>query len=816
MNDNYANGRITYLIVYLIGTILCLVLGLRDSFLPMWAKAVLCIYLAAAFLVLRVAYSHQLFGYRANVKLQIALFIVLVLIAGSLSRSTEVFFCMLFVLSIAISIYMDIIVYRFFVWCLFVLNIAAGITTYMLTKGSTDPLLYLFEAAALWVTQWMIFNQLQLNEFQQRRDHEQERSLDDLLKVVAAKCDEARRATRSKSNFLSKMSHEIRTPINTVLGMNEMILRESGEQQITEYASHVDSSGRMLLSLVNDILDFSKIESNKMEIVPVEYHISSLIYDLTNMIQIKAQKKDLQFTLNIDGGIPSVLYGDDVRIRQVLINILTNAVKYTDEGGITLTVRRQQDAAADGETELYFEVRDTGIGIREEDIGKLFVAFQRIEEKRNRNIEGTGLGINIVIQLLELMGSSLQVESVYGQGSVFSFVLRQGVVDEEPVGDIQTRFSHIVQEHHYRAQLYAPKASVLVVDDNEMNRMVFKNLLKQTGISVAEAGSGEECLSLVRERHFDIIFLDHMMAGMDGMETLSRMREMPDDENKCNGTPVVALTANAVSGAREKYIESGFNEFLEKPIITDKLEKIIIGLIPEELREERPEDTKRKEVPLDSEKMQETADVSDLPAIDGVDWNYAAIHFTEKELLLDVVREFVKSIGFYADELEQHYRSIGDGEQLNLYRIKVHAMKSSAALVGIVPLSGMAKILENAAADGELEIIESMTPVFLSEWRGYREKLACFVPPQGEKKDVEDMAVILKLLDSLRDASAAMDIDAMDEIMSDLEKYEYDEEAGKIMEQLSVSVTNLDIERIKEYTDKGQQLFQPENNLQMR
>lgn len=305
---------------------------------------------------------------------------------------------------------------------------------------------------------------------------------------------EAIAANEAKGKFLARMSHEIRTPINAVLGMDEMILRESKEPSIKEYAMDIYTAGQTLLSLINDILDFSKIDSGKMEIVPVEYDISSLIHDLSNMTLQRANSKNIRFEVEVDSGIPSRLYGDDVRIRQVLTNILTNAVKYTHEGTVWLRVQSHRSEKG---VLLQFEVEDTGIGIKEEDLPKLSTEFERIEEEKNRNIEGTGLGMNITIQLLALLGSKLQVESIYGKGSKFYFELEQTIIDATPIGEFEARVRQIMADYHYSTKCYAPDAHILVVDDNAVNRKVFRSLLKETQIQVTEAEGGAECFELV-------------------------------------------------------------------------------------------------------------------------------------------------------------------------------------------------------------------------------------------------------------------------------------------------------------------------------
>lgn len=387
----------------------------------------------------------------------------------------------------------------------------------------------------------------------------------------------AENANRAKSEFLARMSHEIRTPINAVLGMNEMVLRESKEPEIKKYSMDIRSSAQTLLGIINDILDFSRIESGKLEIIPAEYELNSMLNDLFNMFTIRTQEKGLKFDVVVDPNLPSKLYGDDIRIRQVISNFLSNAVKYTDKGTVTFTLsgRTEADCAI-----LHFMVKDTGIGIKQENMSKLFLAFERFDEMKNRYIEGTGLGMNISAQILKLMGADLKVESVYGKGSSFSFDLRQRIIDGEPIGSFQERARKAAVEHVYHTSFTAPEGEILLVDDNRVNRKVFCGLLKQTKVQIKDVGSGMECLEEVRKKHYDVIFLDHMMPEMDGMETMNRMKQMQD--NQCTDTPVVMLTANAIMGARENYLAAGFDDFLAKPIEQDKLDKIMLQWMPPE------------------------------------------------------------------------------------------------------------------------------------------------------------------------------------------------------------------------------------------
>ena len=597
---------------------------------------------------------------------------------------------------------------------------------------------------------------------------------------------EALAANEAKGKFLAQMSHEIRTPINAVLGMDEMILRESKEQNVREYAMDIYTAGQSLLSLINDILDFSKIDSGKMEIVPVVYDLSSLIHDLVNMISQRAVDKALCLEVDVDQEIPSRLFGDDVRIRQILINLLTNAVKYTHEGTVWLRVagRVVNDIVV-----IRFIVEDTGIGIKAEDLPKLSAEFERIEEDRNRNIEGTGLGMSITIQLLTLLGSKLHVESEYGKGSKFYFELEQKIIEDTPIGDFGSKIQQIAENFSYTSKICAPEAKILVVDDNAVNRKVLRNLLKETQIQVTEAAGGAECLHLVQESHYDLIFLDHMMPEMDGVETLHRIKAL--STFPCEDTPIVVLTANAVSGAKEAYLSEGFDDFLSKPIMPDKLETMIQTMLPEKLLQSVTKSTQKL--------SQQTADnemhLEDLPVVEGLDWNYAWLHLPDMELLAYTVKAFYDQIDTAADCLERAYGQISNIDQLESYRIQVHAMKSLAATIGILPLSGVARVLESAAKDGKIEVILSMTTIFLEEWRSYRQKLqGVFGIGTKIGKQITDYSVIQVLVEMVRLSMQEMEIDRADELMKQLHEYDFPAEIEQNIQKLAEAVTNLDIE----------------------
>lgn len=392
---------------------------------------------------------------------------------------------------------------------------------------------------------------------------------------VRESADAAIAAGEAKSRFLAHMSHEIRTPINAVLGMNEMILRESKDNDITDYAQNIKSAGNTLLTLINSILDFSKIEDGKMEIIPVKYNTAVLINNLVNSISERAKSKGIDLIVDVDRNLPSELIGDDVRVSQVIMNLLTNAVKYTEEGSVFLSFK--ETFRYNDKIDVEVTVRDTGIGIKQEDMGRLFESFERIDEKRNRNIEGTGLGMSIVTGLLEMMGSKLSVESEYGKGSTFSFKIRQLISNAEPVGDYTGRIVRDTKDNKETKHLYAGEARILVVDDNNMNLKVVKNLLKRNGIEPTLVSSGAEAIEAIASGEFDIVLLDHMMPEMDGLETLTKLKE---DGLKKPDTVYIALTANAVVGAREMYLEAGFDDYMAKPMKPVELEDMLAKYLP--------------------------------------------------------------------------------------------------------------------------------------------------------------------------------------------------------------------------------------------
>ena len=616
-----------------------------------------------------------------------------------------------------------------------------------------------------------------------------------LAEQLAEEKQRADTANAAKTNFLANMSHEIRTPIGAVLGMNELILRETKDSTIKQYSRDIEGAAKSLLSIINDILDITKIEAGKLSVISAEYDFGVMLKDVVNMISFKAKVKGLEFKVLPDENIPQRMMGDDVRLRQILVNLLSNAVKYTHNGSITLKITRRQ--SEEGLAKLFFQVIDTGIGIKEEDLEKLCQPFERIEEKRNRNIEGTGLGMSITKQLLGLLNSELKVVSVYGEGSEFSFELAQAIVDDAPLGRLENLAKPVNKE--YRNGYEAPEAHILCVDDNELNRKVFAGLLKETKIQIDEAGTGRECLEKVKQNAYDIIFMDHMMPELDGVETFKIMKEMEDFP--CKDTPVVILTANALVGAEEKYLQEGFRAFLQKPIDYEKLEHVIWELLDENLLQEVSGDEASTEGSKDTDALPERKHI-ELPMVEGLDWKYARTHFRDDSVMLDTVKFFAEALLYEGKELEHLFDEIGTDAGRKEFCTKVHSMKNSAATIGIIPLAGMAKVMEDAARNSQAEVLQSMTPIFLECWYEYGKRLEMFASVStADKKLAEGYGVeIQKLVKNINQAAEEMDIDALDEIWKQLSEYQFGGEKQELLEHIHKAIIEFDVDYLQAVT----------------
>ncbi|MCR4909319.1 MAG: response regulator [Lachnospiraceae bacterium] len=577
--------------------------------------------------------------------------------------------------------------------------------------------------------------------------------------IRAAK-EEAERANSAKSRFLANMSHEIRTPINTIMGMDEMILREDAENvpknyfmSVINYALDIRTASESLLGLINDLLDMSKIESGKMHLVEQEYDVKELFRSVSTMIRVRSAEKDLTFDIDIDETLPVRLYGDAGKIKQVTLNLLTNAVKYTEKGGLALKVK------VTGKTEercdLRIAVSDTGIGVKPEDMEKLFTAYERLDEEKNSGIQGTGLGLDISRRFSELMDGKLWCESVYGEGSEFIFTFSQKIIDPEGIGKFDPAEDRETKGP-YVPQFIAPDAHILVVDDNQMNLNVIKGLLKSTKVSVTTASSGEECLVKLKDASFNVVLLDHMMPGMDGIETLEKIRESD------TSTPVYALTANSTAGGDDFYKQKGFNGYLAKPVDSRALETAIMQHIPEELitiPSPGDFDITPENFP---EELSWIKEVKDISVEEGVK-NSGGIS------------GFGFSLNLFLDTIDDNSalleNALKDGD-IRLYTVKVHALKSSARIIGAMELSKLCEELEEAGNKGNEDFIRDNNDRMLSDYRSFKEKLKPLREASGEdERETVPAEVLSDAYEALKESIPQMDYDSVEMILKELKEY---------------------------------------------
>ena len=545
---------------------------------------------------------------------------------------------------------------------------------------------------------------------------EQNHRLLDALRKEKRSQQEAEAANMAKSSFLANMSHEIRTPINAILGMNEMILREEKDPAIRGYAGNIQASGNSLLSIVSDVLDISKIESGKLEIIPVDYEVNSLISDCCNMAAGRAKAKELELLVECADNVPMKLCGDETHIRQIIMNLLTNAVKYTEKGTVKLIVSGR---FTDGGFVLKVDVSDTGIGIAEENLPQLFTQFQRFDLQRNRNIEGTGLGLSIVKRLCDLMSGTITARSVLGSGSTFTVELPQKVVDSTPCGGVNLNYS-AGAEHEYHHSFEAPEAKILAVDDLPVNLLAIANLLKETRIKIDTAGSCRECMDKCSQQKYDLILMDHMMPEMDGVQTFEKLH---GDKSSPNfETPVIMLTANALAGMREQYMDVGFADYVSKPVRGAKLEEAIRRNLPESLIKPAS-----PEIPAEAVGTEPSGFADSCSAVPELNVN-AALQYCcgSAELLNDLLHDFTENDHF------SDLKAAFEEKRWEDYRRHAHSLKSTSLMIGLTGLSERARASELALKGGCTEFAELNHDSLIEEYSALLGKIKDYLKDKSE------------------------------------------------------------------------------------
>ena len=597
-------------------------------------------------------------------------------------------------------------------------------------------------------------------------------------------------ANRAKTNFVSNMSHEIRTPMNSIVGITEILLRSRHSPKEQEYLLNIQSSGRVLLTIINDVLDCSKMEAGKMQLFDEPYDTCSLFHDLRISMENRIGHSGLELIYDIDQDIPCKLKGDMGRIRQVIINLVNNAIKYTEKGSVRFSVHVRQKNT--DKVMLYYEVADTGIGIRKEDQKILFDAFQRVEMDRNRYVEGTGLGLTISQNLVNMMGGVIEVESEYGKGSRFFFTIEQTIIDPTPVSAVNYNGQKDnVTEKEAECLFIAPEAHILLVDDNELNLVVAKELLKPLRMQIDTAENGLQAVKMVRGSQYDLVLMDHMMPVMDGIVATKTIRELPDEKYK--KLPIIALTANAMVDARKEFLNAGMNGFVAKPIDFTRICNQLKLWLPKELVQEvSGEEAKQLLMNdiSDSEIQPENPET-------GFSFEEGVKHCGSKAALMKTIRIFYRTIDSKANKIEQCLKEglISD------YVIEVHALKSSALLIGAVPLSEAAKELEDYGKQGKTEVLEEKTPDVLTLYRDLKNILRPYAEKEEDAKKEFSDGEWITALQQIHQCIEQFDLDGVDQIMEQLEEYQVPECIRESMDQLRVYVADVSMEEIMELTD---------------
>ena len=615
-----------------------------------------------------------------------------------------------------------------------------------------------------------------------------------LMKELVLQTEDANRA---KTNFVSNMSHEIRTPMNSIVGITEILLRSQHSPKEQEYLLNIQSSGRVLLTIINDVLDCSKMESGKMQLFDEPYDTFSLFHDLKISMENRIANCPLELIYDIDPDIPCTLKGDMGRIRQIITNLVNNAIKYTEKGSIRFTVRVRQKNA--DKVMLYYAVEDTGIGIRKEDQKILFDAFQRVKIDRNRYVEGTGLGLTISQNLVNMMGGVIEVESEYGKGSKFYFTIEQTIVDPTPMSAVnyEQQKSGVI-EKEAESLFIAPGAHILLVDDNDLNLVVAKDLLKPLQMQIDTAENGMQAVAMVQQNQYDLVLMDHMMPVMDGIVATGKIRELPDERYK--KLPIIALTANAMVDARKEFLNAGMNGFVAKPIDFTRICNQLRLWLPKELVQEVSGEEARKLL------MNDISDSEIQPKNPQTEFSFeeGVKRCGSKAALMKTIRIFYRTIDSKANKIEQCLKEglISD------YVIEVHALKSSALLIGAVPLSEAAKELESYGKQGKTEALEEKTPDVLAMYRDFKNILKPYADKEEAAKQEASDGEWIQALQQIHQCIEQFDLDGVDRIMEKLEEYQIPECIRESMDQLRVYVADVSMEEIMKLTDTMTKLLQ--------